>query len=243
MKIVKFNNKEYVCPQCWDEVTLKQVIDTQELQDVLEDSPIVAIIAGYTGIPVEELQVSRVPELQEILNTLEFIYEEYVPVPQYEFSYQGQLYGTNPSIEETEFQEWVSIQTCLYNSRENPVRGLPRLIAIMCKLENETLDVVDINARALLFMGLPITTVRNLESFFLSSQVALRSSILLSSTIPEQEKLLLHKFKELDSMMIKRSQELGWYSPTRFVIGIYRLYLKYLKQGLEKSFSSEPIKS
>jgi len=143
------------------------------------------------------------------------------------------------SLEKAEFQDWVSSQTVIYQYRDKPVQALPKLIAILCKKDGESLSDFDIEERSQMFLELPITTARDLECFFLHCLRAYNAVTLLYSTIPEQEAIVLNKFLELGNTMKQRQVELGWYSPTRFVIGIYRRYLLYLKRQLEKSFNSK----
>jgi len=239
MKEVQFNEKTYSCPESWNEVTIDMVIKTAELETIIEDAPIVSIICGYTGIPDKELKTSRVSEVQEIMNILEFIYTPYVPVPITRFKLNDIEYHTNEALEEVEFQDWVSTQTILYQYRDNQALGLHKLIAVLCKKEGESLDDFNVEERSQVFLELPFTTAKDLECFFLNSQIALNAITLLYSSIPDQEKLVLHKFSELNDIMKQRQAERGWYSPMRFVIGIYRLYLKYLKRDLEKYFNSK----
>jgi len=237
MKEVQFNEKTYNIPTSWQEVTIGMLMRVSEYEAIVEDAPIISIIAGYTGIEITELKTSRVQEVQEIMEILDFIYTPYVAVPSNRFTYDGIEYAANESIEETEFQDWVSVQTTLYQHRDNQVMGLTKLIAIICKKDRETLDDFNVIDRARMFEGLPMTIGKDVEGFFLASLTALNAITLLYSSIPDQEKLVLHRFSELNDIMKQRQVERGWYSPMRFVIGIYRLYLRYLKHDLERYFN------
>lgn len=243
MKTIMFNEKEYQCPECWCEVSLGMLIKTSELNDILVDAPIVAIVAGYTGIPTQELKLSNLSEISPILEILDFIYEEYKPVPSNSFEFKGKLYSTKPDLAECNFEDWVSIQTILYNNRDNPVMGLPKIIATFCKQEGETLDSFDLEDRAKYFMDLPLPTAKDIEGFFLSNLIAYKSISQLSSIIKEQEKLILSTLTELDSTMIKRKEQSGTSFFTKFQISIYRMYIRYLKRGLERYFNYGPSKS
>lgn len=239
MKEVIFNKKTYMVPCSWQEVSLGMVIKVSELDDIIEEAPIISIICGYTGIKDNELRICSMPEVKPILELLDFIYTPYEPQPATAFEFKGEKYMVMESLEKAEFQDWVSSQTVIYQYRDKPVQALPKLIAILCKKDGESLSDFDIEERSQMFLELPITTARDLECFFLHCLRAYNAVTLLYSTIPEQEAIVLNKFLELGNTMKQRQVELGWYSPTRFVIGIYRRYLLYLKRQLEKSFNSK----
>jgi len=238
MKFINFNDSNYQCPEKWEEVTLRMILKVSELSELLPESPMIAIISGYVGIPVESIKSSNISKVNEIVSILSFISEPYVPVPTNEFTLYGKRYSTIPDLAETEFQDWLSIQTIMYNNKENPVRGLPRILAVYCKLPGEKLDDINMNERSELFMDLPITSAKDVEGFFLSSQLVWKQITQLFSKERELEQATLQHFNELSNIMKVSARGYGWYSPTKFLIGLYRLYLKYLKRDLEKSFSS-----
>ena len=239
MKEIQFNGKQYNCPTSWEDITIGMVIKVSEYEQLIEDAPIISIICGYLGINDKELKKSGVSEVQEIMETMDFIYTPYVPIPITRFKFGDVEYSINESLEEVEFQDWVSVQTILYQHRDNQALGLHKLIAVVCKRDGESLDDFKVEDRSQMFMELPFTTAKDIECFFLNSQIALNAITLLSSTIPEQEQLVLHKFNELNAIMKQRQVERGWYSPTGWLIGIYRLYLNSLKHRLELYFNSQ----
>lgn len=243
MKEITFNNKPYRIPESWEEITLKMVIDADRLSDLLPESPLIAIIGAYTDIPIEEIKSSDILTINEIVQIMSFINEPYVPVPMNDFVFEGISYGTKPDLTQQEFQDWLSIQTILYNNKEEPVKGLSRILAVYCKRDNETLDDINIDERAKLFERLPFTVVKNVECFFLNNLIAWSSVIQLYSKEQEMEEAILQRFNEVNDIMKQRSRELGWYSPTRWLIGIYRKYLLSIKKQLEKSFNLRRIVS
>ena len=166
MKEVTFNEKVYQIPESWSEVSLGMVIKTSEYDELIEDAPIVSIICGYCGIQSSELKASRMAEVRPILDVLDFIYTQYVAIPSNSFEFKGYKYSTKDSLEETEFQEWVSTQTLLYQYKNNPVAALPKLIAITCKRPGETLDEINIEERSKEFYDLPFTIAKDVEGFF-----------------------------------------------------------------------------
>jgi hypothetical protein len=238
MKEVLFNEKSYNCPENWQEITVGMQIKVEGVEQLLEEAPIIVIIHGYTGIPIEELKLQRVQEVREILEILEFIYIPYVPSPTNKFIFNGKLYSCNADILDQNFEDWVSIQTILYNYKQNPIDGLTRLIATLCKSDGESLNSFNLSDRAKEFEGLSLTIAKDVEGFFLYSLRAYSVITQLSSTEKQLEGQLLSKLKELKDIMSKRKVESGIFSGMRFRIGIYQLQLKWVEKQLLKYFNS-----
>ena len=121
-------------------------------------------------------------------------------------------------------------------------RVLPRLLAIMCKKEGETLDDFNLNERTAMFMRLPMTTAKDIEGFFLHSLNAYKTITLLSSTQKIQEELVLGKVQELQNTLKAFRGQTGTSWLTRLQIGTLRIYLWYLKKQLVKYFNFTPTK-
>jgi len=242
MKEITFNNKKYNIPTEWQDVNVGMAIKAGELSDVLPDTPFISILAGYSGIPVKELTTSKLEDIQEIVKLLDFIYEDYKPVPRFEFEFKGEKYSAPMDLVEQQFGDFVSIQTILYNNKEMPVKGLARIIAVMCKKDGESIDTIDVNAREELFKELPITIARDVEGFFLGILKAYNISFRLSSVVEEMEKSILLQLKELKDIMKLRKEQSGGFSLTRLWIGYFQIYLWYFQKLLEKYFNSTRTK-
>lgn len=238
MKQQTFNNKQYSIPQAWSEVTVDMLIKSAELAELLDDAPIIAIISAYTNIPISELKLSKSSEVQEIINTMSFITTPYEPQPAISFTLDGIDYECENELVNQKFEDFVSIQTALYNFKEEPARALPRLLAILCKREGETLDSIDLNERSKLMEKLPMTDAKNIEAFFLHSLNAYKSLTLLSSTTDIQKELVLHKLKELQNIMKAHKERNGISFGTKLRIGYYQIYLLWVKSLLVKYFNS-----
>lgn len=243
MKEIVFNNKTYQCPTSWDEVTIEMLIKASELSEFLEDAPIIAIISAYTGIPVKELRVQNVNAVNSVVECLSFINAQYVPVPSTGFDFNGCRYECEADITNQKFEDWVSVQTCLFNYKDEQHRALPRLLAILCKKDGETLADFDLNHRTTEFMKLPMTKAKDVEGFFLHSLNAYKGLTLLSSMTNVQQELILHKVQELQNTMKRLKAHTGMFSGTRLLIGLYQIQMWWVKKQLEKSFNSEPIKN
>jgi hypothetical protein len=243
MKQIIFNEKPYQVPESWHEVTLKMVIETQKLAEILPDAPIICIISGYVGIPSSELKVSRLAAVNEIITAMAFINVEYQPVAGNNFDFQGIHYESLVDLADQEFGDFVSIQTILYNYRESPLDGLARMLAVFCRRENESLDDIDLDARQKLFLDLPYTTVKNLEVFFSSNVIAWKQISRWYLSQEEQERYILQQFEDVRNMMKQRARQVGLSWLTRLQIGLWSTYLKYLKGHVEKHFNSGHLKS
>jgi len=242
MKTIKFNDKDYQVPENWGEVTIKMVVDVDDYSQIVPDAPIISIICGYTGIPMEELKSGNVPEVQNIMSIMEFIYHEYQPEITNSFTYFGKTYSCNADIVEQKFEDWVSIQTILHNYKDAPVRGLSRMIAVLCKKESETLDSINLDERARMFDELPITDAKNIEGFFLTSLNAYNNFTRLSSVLEHQDILIQAKLTELSNIMKARKAESGISLLTKLRIGYYQIYLWYIKSLLGRYFNFTPTK-
>jgi hypothetical protein len=242
MKQIKFNNKDYQVPEYWHEVTVGMLIKASELSELLDEAPIIAIISAYTGIPVTQLKVSKTNEVSEIINIMHFITTPYEPKPNTTFLLNRESYHCEDELVDQKFEDFVSIQTALYNHREEPVRALPKLLAILCKKDNEVLDDFDLNERAKLMEQLPMTYAKDVEAFFLHSLNAYRSLTLLSSTQELQKEIVLAKVRELQSTMKQHRVRSGTSFGTKLRIGYYQIVLWWVKSELVRYFNSESTK-
>lgn len=235
---VKFNKIDYNVPESWSEVLLEQVIKCQEISDLIPESPVVAIINAYTSIPILELKQSRIQKINEILDILVFLYTPYTPKLMNSFILNNIEYRAEPDISEMCFQDYISIQTILYNYRDNIVRALPRMLAVLAKKPDETLDDIDLDQRSSEFLKLPYSQAKDLEFFFTSAITSLEVVSRLSLTQKEQREVIMQQFLELNNTMKKRKERVGTSWLTKFQIGFWQIYLKYIKRDLEKSFNS-----
>ena len=237
MKQIKFNGKDYDIPTEWKDVTVEMLIKSSELSELLNDAPVVAIISAYTGIPVSDLKKNKATEVTTILEDMYFISTDYKPVPKTSFVLDGITYKCEDDIVNQKFEDWVSVQTALYNFGADRARALPRILAIMCKKDGETLDDFNLDERTKLFMKLPMTDAKDVEAFFLHLLQAYKSVSLLSSTQDVQKEIVLHKVQELSDTLKTRKGQTGIFSGGRFLIGIYQLQLLWVKKQLEKYFN------
>ena len=238
MKEITFKGKQYRLPENWSDITVKMVMETDRLNEIAPDIPLLTILSSYTGIQLKEITSASAQELEPLLDEMEFIYTPYSATPINYFEFKGVTYLAKENILDEPFSTWVSIQTILYNYKNDPVKGLPRMIAVLCKKDGETLDDINVTERAKLFENLPITIAKDVEGFFLNSLQALSVITSLSSIQGKLEEGILQQCQELNNIMKKRAAENGGSWFTKLQIGYYRMYLWYLKHLLVRYFNS-----
>jgi hypothetical protein len=241
MKTVKFDGKDYNVPCAWQEVTVGMLIKTSELDEILDDAPLIAILSAYTGIPLKELKHGKSAEVQEILAIMDFISTPYVPQPRSEFEYNDKHYECQEDLIDQSFEDFVSIQTCLYNNRDEPTKGLARLLAIYCKQEGETLSDFNLSERAKLFEGLSMTIAKDIEAFFLVNLNAYKGLSILSSIQGKENDIVQERLKELRNTVKAYKGRIGGYSLMKLQIGLFQIYLWLWQRELVKSYSTPHI--
>jgi len=242
MKTIIFNQKQYDVPEKWEDVKVGMLVKSAELSELLGDAPLIAIMSAYTGIPLQQLKSDKSKEAHEVMDTMSFIAEPYEAKPETSFEFNGSTYSCPETLTSQPFEDWVSVQTVLHNNREHQEQSLPKLIAIMCKKDSESIDDFDLDDRAKEFLELPMTCAKDIECFFLHSLRAYKSVTLLSSTQNEVETIVLHKVDELQNTMKTRKAQSGLSFGTRLLIGYLQIYLWWVRKVLVKSFSSIPSK-
>lgn len=238
MEKIVFDHVVYRIPTQWSDVTLKMLIDADELSNVLETAPLVVILSTYTGIPIKKLSQAKTCEVEEIMNKMQFLQTPYTPTPSNSFMFNDVEYSCKDDLVDQSFEDYISVQTALFNHKDNPVKALPYLVAIMCKKEGETLDQFSLKERAKEFESLPMTTAKDIEGFFLHLTNVYNSVTRLSSIPNLQEEIVLAKLKELRDTAKAYKAQTGIFSLTRLRVGILLLYLRYAKVVLERYFNS-----
>lgn len=242
MKTIKYNNKDYNIPERWDDVTVGMLIKSAELSEILEDAPIIVIIHAYTGIPINELKRDKASEVGKILEIMDFLQKPYEPKPSTSIHYKGLNYSCKENLSEQNFEDFVSIQTALYNNRENEVMALPKMLAIYCKRDGETLDDFNLNERANEFLNLPMTRAKDVECFFLHSLNLYNVVSQLSSTQNQRRDIVLEKLQDLNNIVRQYRVRNGISFFMKLQIGYYLIQLWWVKKVLERYFSLEPSK-
>lgn len=242
MKTIKFNNKEYDIPTTWDEVTLDMQVKVSEVAALQSHVKMLGIIAGYTGIPVEELKSAKINKVSDLMAGLTFMKTEIPVNKKLEWEFEDEVYSVDKNLTEMQFQDFISVQTILAENEKNYYSALPIVVAILCKKKGETLDDFDVYERAKVMGRMPISVASLIAAFFLLNENYSKLLTLLSSP-NAQQKIVLGKLRELKHTTNRLGQHRGTTMRYRFLMGVIRIYNKYLERRLVKHFKSMQSKS
>lgn len=237
MKQIQFNNKKYDIPCDWNEVTLKMQMEVSKVSALQSHVKMLGIIAGYTGIPVEELKTVPVKRVMDVMAGLEFMG---TPIPtnkDLEWEFEGNKYKVDKNLGEMQFQDFISIQTILAENQETYYEALPIVVAVLCKREGETLDDFNPMERAKIMERMPISVASSIASFFLLNENYYKLLTHLSSK-EAQESILLAKLNELKRTQNQWGQHRGGKLRMRLLRGIINRWIKSYEQQLTKHFNS-----
>ena len=176
MKKITLNKQKYNCPTSWSDITVQDQIRVSQI--AAEHTGLtknLQLIAGYAKIPVEEIKRTHISKLTNLLKHLDFIVEPMNEDPIYSFEHRGHEYSVMQSLQDAEFQDFISLESVMAMYKDNNFEALPMMIAILCKREGESLDSYDIEERAKEFLDLPIDTANRVSVFF--SRIGLISQI------------------------------------------------------------------
>lgn len=242
MKTITVNNKKYITPESWQEVTLKQQIQISKDTDaiIIPELKKFAILSAYAGIPIVELKQAKLTELTEVFKSIKFINEDLPTHSITFFEFNGKKYHCGQNLIEMQFQDFISIENTLAENSGNTQQALPTILAIMCKQVKdngllETIDDYDITARAKEFEDLPITIAHSLSLFFSASEKVLLNTFPLFLN-PENQQVIMQKQIDTVESMLKELAGKGLLM--RCVAGILRIYLKSIKRQQHKHFTS-----
>ena len=238
MKAIKFNDREIHVPTAWNEITIKQQIEAEKIQNTQKHIKNMGIMAAYTGIPLEELREAPVPSLLNVVEALSFIDTPISTEPLFQFTYRGEEYNVSDTIIKQQWQDYVAAQTAIAEYEEDIWTQLSYLLAIMAKRSGETLNNFDVNERALYMQGVDVETCQRVASFFLSNQkVSEYISVLSSPAVVELS--LENKFNELSLTLNQLKKQRGGNFAIRLWIGVIKMWIRFSKKEWAKSSNSQ----
>ena len=243
MKTIQFNNNKYQCPQSWSEVSLEKQIKVTKDSEIFktEATKRIALLSGYIGIDPDEMRKADIKKIMPMFNHLQFLKE---PVPEKlvsEFVFKNETYYVAQNLITQEFQDFVSLENIMNDTKGSVLESLPYIIAILAKRkkesgEFESMDDYDVEERALEFKQLPISIANGIAVFFYSSE---KLSTITTQLYSNPVNLIQVKAKEvLDTMKPQDGQGLL----IRWLTGLSRSYIMSIKRNAEKYFTSTPAK-
>ncbi len=238
MKKITYKDKQYSIPESWEDVTIKMQIDYEALVKELGDElQLIALISAYTSIPIGLIKEGKTPEIVYIMDAMDFINEQYIPMPIEEFEYKGQSYYIKDSLLKNEFQDYLSLMHIIKNNEKAPTNGIPRMVAVLAKRKGETLDSFELDEREKEFYDLPLTTGLDMSAFFLVNSEQSKINLVLSSK-GFQEELLRMKFQSLRNSIRKWRVLNGKSLLIRLQTFLLLIYTKYIEKQLVRFFNT-----
>lgn len=237
MKEIKFNGNTYSCPESWDEVTIGMQQEVESVASIQKHVRMLGVIAGYTGIPIKELKEAKILDVNQVMESLTFMKDKIPPNKELKWEFEGQTYKVDKNVGDMEFQDFVSIQTILSDYKDRYYDALPILCAILAKREGEKLDDYDPIERAETFKKMPLSVATSIAAFFLLKGNYSKVATHLSSPIV-QRNILRAKVNDIKATLSPLGQERGGKLRTRLLLGILRLYMKFLERRLRKYYNS-----
>jgi len=223
MKQFQYKNQKYSVPCEWKEIPLRMVMQMarDEKEFVSDSGKQLAYISAYAGIPVDVLKHSTITEVGRLFQYLEFLSKPLPETPIFEFEFEGEKYSVAETIAKQEFQDFISLETVIADNDGNIYESLPMIIAIMAKRQGESLDDIDLDARAKLFENLPMTIAHPLSVFFCQQE---QISTMLSQLSLQQEHLIRMKANEV-LFTLSRRDGMAWH--TRLLTSLLASWIRF----------------
>jgi hypothetical protein len=234
------NEKEYNIPQSWNEVTLKQQIELSQIKDRDDLFKNLFMVQTYTGIPMEIVKKMNINEFKQILSNLKFLTEQPKSELIKDFKLNGNTYYVSDSLLKGETQDFLSIEAVLQKYKDNEVKALPYIIAVICKQKGESLDSYDVEKRALEFELLDYQTANNIWFFFAQTEVFFSKNIKFYLNL--QDKQMTQSLNYTENI-IKKSAGGGLWKKLHKAILLQ--YVKYISKSWKNFYhisSSETSK-
>lgn len=230
MKTITFNNKKYICPEKWDEVTLKMQMKVSEDTDKIsiEELKKFAILSGYCGIPIDELKKAKLTDLTDLFKAISFINQPLQEKPIIEFDFNGKHYYCGQNLIDMEFQDFISIENTLHDNSGHTYTSLPTILAIMCK-QKKKIYKNKYSGEILHIIPITIEKKKDVEE---------TDGIL--ETIDDYD--VLQRAKEFEDLPLPIAHNLSLFfsASVRLYSNLFQLYSKpeTLKEAMEKQVES-----
>lgn len=163
---------EYMIPESWDEVTVKQFCDlfstTGEGLNEIEN--IVRIVSIFTNIKMDELMMMSPDDFQTISKVVTFITQDIKGENVESIDVDGEEYFLKSDFEKLTMGEILSIDTLLQQNENNLLKVMDKLLCIFLRKKNSKGNLESFRNEFMLrsnkFSTISITKVHNLLSYF-----------------------------------------------------------------------------
>jgi len=237
-KFIQVNKLQYEIPTSWHDLTIEDQIRVTEYSQKEKYVKTLAIMAGYSNIPMDELKKLPFHRVTKAMEAFKFLND---PIPKCEFKefeWEGKTYKIQSDIFDMNTEDSVHCLMASENHKDNPAEAYPEILAVLYRADDEpTLASFDLDAKAKSFRKLPFVLGYNIYGFFLQSGNVLNlTSQIFSPEVARQ--LVQEKNNELMLSMKRLAQDGhgNWF--TRLRIGLMIRYLKSIPNRLDTYFSS-----
>jgi len=145
----------------------------------------------WTGLSEEEISMCNIEEVEEILTSMDFLNESYVPVAIDKFKFKGvEYFLPKPGMVEENFGTFIEAEQVEINNKrleKGDLSALPKQIAILCKKKGEEKGIINesvIKKRANAFKKMDMATIWDV-GFFLTQHESSLMSLSLTYLLQE----------------------------------------------------------
>ncbi len=217
MKTIIVNDKEIDVPTGWDNIRFdrfnefSKLVNSQKTQEEFneENSHLdeyirelewslenvrmnTKLACFWTGLPEEEISMCNIETIEEVLKSMDFMNESYVPIAIEKFKFKGfEYFLPKPGMKGENFGTYIETEQVEINNKrleKGDLSVLPKQIAILCKRKGEEKGLVNdevVKKRAAAFQKLDMATIWDV-GFFLTQHESSLMTLFLTSLIQEQ---------------------------------------------------------
>ena len=223
MKTIVINEKEIELPESWIEInfkrfeafsklvrsqkTEKELKEEYQEEDMSEDIMSLKISLDnmnfntkiacfWSGLSEEELSVLSIDEVEEIIRSVSFVNESYIPIILDKFTFRDETYYLpEPGMVKQNFGTYIEAEQIELNNKNlemGNIAVLPRQLAILCKKKDEKPGLIDddvVDKREELFKELDMATIWDVGFFLHKQESTLMNAFLTSLKKVETEDL------------------------------------------------------
>jgi len=146
----------------------------------------------WTGLSEEEISMCNIEEVEEILTSMDFLNESYVPIAIDKFKFKGvEYFLPKPGMVEENFGTFIEAEQVEINNKrleKGDLSALPKQMAILCKKKGEERGVINddvVNKRANAFKKMDMATIWDV-GFFLTQHESSLMNLSLTYLLQEE---------------------------------------------------------
>jgi len=211
MKTIVINEKTIEVPTGWDNIRFdkfnefSKLINTQKTEEEFNkenedlDVEVLALewsmynimlntklACFWSGLSEEEVAMCNIDEVEEVLSSMEFINQTYMPIAIDSFKFKGiEYFLPKAGLEGENFGTFIEAEQAEINNKrleKGDLSALPRQMAILCKREGEARGLINeetIKKRTKAFQKIDMATIWDV-GFFLSQHESALMSLFLT---------------------------------------------------------------